>query len=82
MGIARFKGFGSNAGTALVEKDFEQGGHMAVKELRPLEQMQRLTAELEELTGLLKAETRTRARWVIMGRINEIIQLIGEKANR
>ena len=55
---------------------------MAVKELQPLEQMRRLTDELEELSSLLKAETRTRARWVIMRRINEIIQLIGEKASR
>ena len=61
---------------------------MAVKELRPLQPveslaaLQKLTCEFEELSGLLKAETSTRARWVIMRRINEIIQLIGEKANR
>jgi len=49
-------------------------------ESRPLRELRRLTSELEELTVLLKAETRPRARWVIMRRMNELIRLINREA--
>lgn len=51
-----------------------------VAESRPLRELRRLTSELEELTVLLKAETRPRARWVIMRRMNELIRLINREA--
>lgn len=45
-----------------------------------LRELRRLTGELEELTVLLKAETRPRARWVIMKQINELIRRINREA--
>lgn len=54
-----------------LEKEFE-GGQMAIEDLM------RLSGELEELAHLLKSETRTQARWIIMQRIHEIILTIGE----
>lgn len=46
----------------------------------PLRELRRLTSELEELTVLLKAENRPRARWVIMRRMNELIRRINREA--
>lgn len=43
-----------------------------------LKDLERLTAELEELAQLLKAETRPSARVVIMERVQEIVVAIGK----
>lgn len=45
-----------------------------------LQELRRLTNELEELSLLLKAETRPHARWVIMRRMNELIRQINREA--
>jgi hypothetical protein len=45
---------------------------MALKDLR------RLTGELQELAQLLRQETRTQARWIIIQRVQEIMEMIGE----
>jgi hypothetical protein len=44
----------------------------------PLKDLELLTGELENLVLLLKQETRTQARWLIMQRVKEIMDLIGK----
>ena len=44
-----------------------------------LKELERLTGELEELTCLLRQESKTEARWVIFRRVQEIISMIGEE---
>lgn len=41
-----------------------------------IQELQRLIGELKELSDLLKNETKTQARWLIMQRIQEISLLI------
>ncbi len=43
-----------------------------------LKELERLTQELDKLSQLLKSETRSRARLVIIRRFQEIIDRIGE----
>lgn len=43
-----------------------------------LKELERLAGELNELKGLLKAETRTQARWLILQRVQEIMTQIEE----
>jgi hypothetical protein len=43
-----------------------------------LKELERLTGELEELKRLLRQETRPQARWIILGRVQEIMTRIGE----
>jgi hypothetical protein len=42
-----------------------------------LKDLERLTGELEKLAHLLKEETRSKARWVIIQRVQEIMSEIG-----
>jgi hypothetical protein len=42
-------------------------------EMESLNQLRKLKTELEDLTLKLRAETRTAARWLIMGRMHEIL---------
>jgi hypothetical protein len=55
----------------LIETDFG-GGIMALKDL------ERLTGELENLALMLREEHRPQARWVILERVQEIMNQIGE----
>ena len=48
------------------------GGQMALKDL------ERFTCELEELISLLHSEARPQARWIIIQRAQELMQLIGK----
>lgn len=43
-----------------------------------LKELELLTGELENLAHMLKWETRPQARWVIMQRVQEIMDLIGK----
>lgn len=43
-----------------------------------LKDLERLTGELEELAILLRRESRPQARWVIMQRVQEIMDMIGK----
>lgn len=43
-----------------------------------LKDLPRLTGELKELAQLLRQETRPQARWIIMQRVQEIMNMIGE----
>jgi hypothetical protein len=53
-------------------------GRGSVRDSMALKELERLAGELEELKGLLKAETRTQARWLILQRVQEIMNRIGE----
>lgn len=43
-----------------------------------LRELERLTGELEDLAQLLRQETRTQARWVILTRVQQIMDRIGK----
>jgi hypothetical protein len=43
-----------------------------------LKDLELLTGELENLAQLLRQETRTQARWIIMQRVHEIMSMIGK----
>ena len=59
-----------------------KGGDWLLSETRgekmALKDLEQLTGELEKLAQLLRQETRTQARWVIMARVQEIMDLIGK----
>lgn len=42
----------------------------------PVRELEELTDELKDLTRLLENERRPRARWIIFGRIQEILRRI------